>query len=544
MGLCGSVGNGLPQPGRAPLGAGVPPYGRPDRRRWRQPGFDMPFAGYDPDTALYSTGSRAKAVPRRSVSIAVLQKVIADRESQKNGGNDDPFSLSYSSKPPAQDKKRASVAARTRRMSGIMNEFSSQMDNLLSRVEDEDVETYLRRAFSLLDVHCTEMVSQEDLLKGLGKLRSEESIRTMFAAADGNKDGYLDWEEFSKFFRYLKGSDCVLADSADLDSALEKYMTNTSPQPSPSRHRLYDVKVVNLPSQSGRIKCVAMSLDLDLYAVTHRNDCTVHLYTSAGVEVRQLTGHSDSLLGIAFSPDKKYIATASRDWTMILWDSTAGQLVQCVQHEGVVTAVAFSYNGKLLYTGCQDNRIRKLTVPKGRMRAVLKDLPNRQSGVIVSLASQHTKNEWVVLSRSCDKNAYVVDAQQLSTFRLLGGHDGIVWHTRYNPDDTFILTCCEKKLNVWNAESFTIFSAFDSKSLCAGVGGALCTAAVYFPVEFDNLLMVFTSRRQFYVLNVDTREILLDFTLRAPVYAAACDFSGYGLVCGDDYGNVYNIKVV
>ncbi|ORC87508.1 putative WD40 repeat-containing protein [Trypanosoma theileri] len=505
--------------------------------------FDLPFDGYNPEINIYRSVLR---VPneKRSPSIAVLQRVIADRETQANCnvvGGISP--VSSEGRLPTR-KRQMSIVERTRRMSSIMNEFSERINSLLSMREDEDNESYLKRAFLLLDSQGRDALSEENLVKGLGALRSRHLISTMFAAADGNKDGYLDWEEFSRFFRYLKESNCILAENADLDFALERNMQNKIIQKTPVRQYLRDIKVLNLPSQAGRIKCIAMSGDLEMYAVSHRNDCTVHLYTLAGIEVRQLTGHSNSLLGITFSPDKRYIATASRDWTMILWDSTAGQAVQCVQHDGVVTAVAFSFNGRFLYTGCQDNIVRRLSIPKGKLKATLKGFSSTKPGVIVALATQHTKNEYVVFSRSCDKSAYIVDALNLAEPRQLSGHNTIVWHVRYNPDDSLILTGCEERLKIWNAQYLTIVADFDSKAFTLNDCGAFCTAAVFFPLGYENMLMVFTSRRQFYVINIDTGDILLDFTLRAPVYASASDFTSHGLVCGDDYGNVYNIKLL
>ncbi|KAH9598635.1 WD40 repeat [Trypanosoma melophagium] len=542
MGACVSSVGLSPRRETGARKAVVPSTGTPTTVRERQ-SFDLPFEGYNPGISLCRS---VLQVPheKRSPSIAVLQRVIADRETQDNCNTEDPFSSFYSGRHLTTQKRQMSVVERTRRMSSIMNEFSERINSLLSMREEEDNKSYLKRAFSLLDSQGKDALSEENLLKGLGTHRSRQLISMMFTAADGNRDGYLDWEEFSRFFRYLKGSNCILAENADLDFALEKNVQNKIIQKPPIRQYLRDIRVLNLPSQAGRIKCIAMSGDLEMYAVAHRNDCTVHLYTLAGMEVRQLTGHSDSLLGIAFSPDKRYIATASRDWTMMLWDSTAGQVVQCVQHDGVVTAVAFSFNGKLLYTGCQDNIVRRLSIPKGEVKAFLKDLPSTKPGVIVALATQHTKNDYVIFSRSCDTNAYVVDACNLAEPRRLSGHNTIVWHVRYNPDDSLILTGCEEKLKIWSVQHLSIVADFDSKAFTLNDCGALCTAAVYFPLGFENMLMVFTSRRQFYVINIDTGDVLLDFTLRAPVYAAASEFTNHGLVCGDDYGNVYNIKLL
>jgi WD40 repeat protein len=40
-----------------------------------------------------------------------------------------------------------------------------------------------------------------------------------------------------------------------------------------------------------------------------------------------LRGHSNEVLSVAYSPDGKHIASASRDETVKIWDSTTGKEV-------------------------------------------------------------------------------------------------------------------------------------------------------------------------------------------------------------------------
>ncbi|MBD0327891.1 MAG: hypothetical protein ICV68_15780, partial [Pyrinomonadaceae bacterium] len=49
-------------------------------------------------------------------------------------------------------------------------------------------------------------------------------------------------------------------------------------------------------------------------------DGTVKLWNYDGKELETLKGHSDGVFGVTFSPDGKFLASASQDRTAILWN--------------------------------------------------------------------------------------------------------------------------------------------------------------------------------------------------------------------------------
>lgn len=81
-------------------------------------------------------------------------------------------------------------------------------------------------------------------------------------------------------------------------------------------------------------------------------------------QIRLLDGHTKPIYAVAYSPDGKFIYTASFDHTVKIWDRVTGQVLRTfADHKNGVLALAVSKNGQQFATAGLDRQIHLYDVP-------------------------------------------------------------------------------------------------------------------------------------------------------------------------------------
>lgn len=118
-------------------------------------------------------------------------------------------------------------------------------------------------------------------------------------------------------------------------------------------------------SEAGTVS--ALSSDGRRLAMAGKEPGSVVIYHLGGPgEGLAWRGLTDAITALAWSPDSRDLACASKDCTVRVWDSSSGkERFTARGHTGTVTSVAFNPDGRRLASGSADQTVKLWDMPSG-----------------------------------------------------------------------------------------------------------------------------------------------------------------------------------
>ena len=141
------------------------------------------------------------------------------------------------------------------------------------------------------------------------------------------------------------------------------------------------------------------------YIVSASNDNTLKIWdTTNGKCIKTLEGHTDDVHSANFSPDGKYIVSASLDKTLKIWDTQSWECIKTLEgHTGDATSATFSPDGRYIVSASIDNTIKIWDTQTGEC---IKTLEGHKSQVRSANFSPDGK---YIVSTSVDKTLKIWD---------------------------------------------------------------------------------------------------------------------------------------
>jgi serine/threonine protein kinase len=200
-----------------------------------------------------------------------------------------------------------------------------------------------------------------------------------------------------------------------------------------------------LTGHSDRVWSVVYSPD-GRYLASGSDDKTIKIWEVAtGKQLRTLTGHSEVFRSVVYSPDGRYLASESGDNTIKIWEVATGKELRTLTgHSDMVWSVAYSPDGRYLASGSRDQNIKIWEVATGKELRTLTGHSDWVLSVVYSPDGRY------LASGSRDQNIKIWEVATGKELRTLTGHSHRVRSVVYSPDGRYLASgSWDQTIKIW-----------------------------------------------------------------------------------------------
>jgi WD40 repeat protein len=153
-------------------------------------------------------------------------------------------------------------------------------------------------------------------------------------------------------------------------------------------------------------------------------------------------------MGIAYSPDGHYLATASGNGGD-LWDAATGEHVRTLpQHVWFVYCLAYSPDGRRIAVGSRNGTVKVSEAPSGRLIRSLNENAGRTSAVAFSPDDRY------LVAAGADGFIRFWDTATWTAQRKIAAHNGAALGLSYSHDGKWLASCgADQTIKIWDTTS-------------------------------------------------------------------------------------------
>ncbi len=181
-----------------------------------------------------------------------------------------------------------------------------------------------------------------------------------------------------------------------------------------------------------------------------------------------LRGHRNSITALAYSPDGKWLASASTDQTVKIWEGAGPALLATLTGRSRQMGVAFSPDGKILASGGGDGQVQLWPLDRGP-RSDLKPLRTLAGLKAVNGVAFSAKGGWLAAGGLGERQQVHVWDTSTWQLRRRFDHDGEVTCVAFNADGTLLAAGGGRgskrgAVKLWDLQNATVRAGYDHLS--------------------------------------------------------------------------------